>query len=182
MAKLVSKVYGDALFETAVEKSIVDSLYEEVCSLKAVMNSNPQLLQLLNHPKITGDEKIDVIKNIFSGRISEELTGLLVIIVNKGRYNDILAICEYFIEAVKEYKNIGVAYVTSAVPLSETQMQQMKEKLLATTKYQEIEMNYQVDAALIGGLIIRINDRVVDSSIKTKLYDLSKELSKIQLA
>ena len=53
--------------------------------------------------------------------------------------------------------------------------------MIQTTKYVEFEMHYDVDTALIGGMVIRIKDRVVDSSIKTKLYDLSRELSKIQL-
>ena len=57
----------------------------------------------------------------------------------------------------------------------------VEKRLLETTKYVKFEMHYDVDAALIGGMVIRIKDRVVDSSIQTKLYDLTRELSKIQL-
>ena len=57
----------------------------------------------------------------------------------------------------------------------------MKEKLLETSGYEKMEMHYEVDASIIGGMIIRIGDRVVDSSVRTKLYDLTRELSKIQL-
>ena len=88
---------------------------------------------------------------------------------------------EYFITEVKESKHIGTAYVTSAIELTDAQKAQVTEKLIQTTKYVEFEMHYDVDAALIGGMVIRIKDRVVDSSIQTKLYDLSRELSKIQL-
>ena len=108
--------------------------------------------------------------------------GFLTIIVEKGRQNDISAIFQYFIGRVKEYKKIGTAYITSAVELKETQKAQIKERLLATTSYVEFEMIYSVDPALIGGLVIRIGDRVVDSSIKTQLYELKKNLSKLQLA
>ena len=87
-----------------------------------------------------------------------------------------------FIAQVKEYKKIGTADVTSAVELSSAQKTQVKEKLLATTRYVEFEMNYNVDPSLIGGMIIRIGDRVVDSSIKTQLYELKKELLNVQLA
>ena len=55
------------------------------------------------------------------------------------------------------------------------------QRLLQTTKYESFEMNYLVDASLIGGMVIRIGDRVVDTSIKTKLYELSKSLKKIQV-
>ena len=57
----------------------------------------------------------------------------------------------------------------------------MVTRLEETTKYESFEMNYQVDAALIGGMVIRIGDRVVDSSIKTKLYEMSRELRNIQV-
>ena len=65
--------------------------------------------------------------------------------------------------------------------LTKAQKQAVEKRLLETTKYVEFEMNYSVDAELIGGMVIRIGDRVVDSSIKTKLYDLTRELSNIQL-
>ena len=55
------------------------------------------------------------------------------------------------------------------------------QRLLQTTKYESFEMNYQVDASLIGGMVIRVGDRVVDSSIRTKLEDMKKQLLNIQL-
>ena len=65
--------------------------------------------------------------------------------------------------------------------LSEEQKEQIKEKLLATTEYVEFEMSFNVDASLIGGLVIRVGDRVVDSSIRTRIEEMAKELGKIQL-
>ena len=65
--------------------------------------------------------------------------------------------------------------------LSEEQKKAVENRLLKTTRYVEFEMHYKVDAALIGGMEIRIGDRVVDSSIRTKLQNLTRELSKIQL-
>ena len=109
------------------------------------------------------------------------MIGFLTLVVSKGRYNDIPDILSYFIDMVKEYKHIGVAYVTSASVLSDRQKAQVEAKLLETTGYQSFDMNYQVDKELIGGMVIRIGDRVVDSSIKTKLSELTKELLKIQL-
>ena len=82
---------------------------------------------------------------------------------------------------VKEEKKIGIAYIATAVEMSEAQKEAVMQRLLQTTKYESFEMNYQVDASLIGGMVIRIGDRVVDTSIKTKLYELSKSLKKIQV-
>lgn len=182
MAKLVSKVYGDALYEEAMEKQEMDSIYEEVLALRSIFKEHEDLKRLLNHPKIVREDKIAIMENIFSGRVSQDLMGFLTIIVEKGRQNDILPILDYFIGLVKEYKKIGIAYVTSAVELKEGQKSRIQEKLLALTDYRELEMYYDVDTSLIGGLVLRIGDRVVDSSVKTQLAELRRDLSKLQLA
>lgn len=182
MAKLVSKVYGDALFETAMEKDRMDVLYEEIGSLVPVLEGNPELMALLNNPRIVKEEKVSIIHQVFGGRVEEELMGFLTIVVEKGRQNDFLPIFAYFIQRVKEFKRIGTVSVTSAVELSEEQKARLKEKLLASTDYVMFEMSYQIDPALIGGMVIRIGDRVVDSSIRTRLYEMKKELSQLQMA
>lgn len=181
MAKLVSKVYGDALFEEALNKQEVDALFEEVKSLQVIWHENQSLAELLNNPKIVKVDKFGIIKNIFGGRVSDDLMGFLAVIVDKGRQKEIPAICEYFINAVKEYKKIGVAHVASAVELNEGQKARLVEKLLNTTQYVDFEMDYQVDPSIIGGMVIRIGDRVVDSSIKTQIYELRRSLLKLQL-
>ena len=181
MAKLVSKTYGDALFEVALEKNQLDEFLDEVKAAQTAIEENKELFKLMSHPKIVKEEKLDLIDHIFKGRVSDEMVGLMRMIVEKGHFGELESVLEYFIAQVKEYKNIGIAYVTTAMELSDAQKEQITEKLIQTTKYVTFEMHYEVDTALIGGMVIRIKDRVVDSSIKTKLYDLSRELSKIQL-
>lgn len=182
MAKLVSSTYGDALFELALEEDKLDSIYEEIQASRDVFVENDELLKLLNHPKIVKEEKLNVIKTVFEGRVSEEVVGFFHIIVSKDRYNDMVAILDYFIHKVKEYKKIGTAYVTSAIELSEDQKKAVEAKLLQTTKYVSFDMNYTVDEKILGGLVIRIEDRIVDSSLKTQLDNLTRQLSKIQLS
>jgi F-type H+-transporting ATPase subunit delta len=179
MAKLVSNTYGDALFELALDTNKLDSMLEEVKAVSLALRENEDLTRLMNHPKVVKEEKMQLIEDIFKGRVSDELVGLMRMIVEKDHYNDMDGVFSYFIDQVKEYKNIGTAYVTSAVALSEVQKSAVEKRLLETTKYIKFEMHYDVDAALIGGMVIRIGDRVVDSSIKTKLYDLTRELSKV---
>lgn len=181
MAKLASKVYGDALFDLAVEEQKVEQLKEEAALVKEALLDNPELSGLMRHPKIIREEKAGLIENCFKGRVSEEMVGFLVVVVNKGRYQELPAIFDYFLARVKEHQGIGTASVISAVELSDTWKARVKEKLLATTKYHTMEISYQVDAGLIGGLIIRIGDRVVDSSLKHKLDELTGQLMKISL-
>ena len=182
MAKLVSKVYGDALFEAAMEKNVLSDWCEEVQALRGIFAEHADLAQFLNHPQMRKEEKVKVTESVFKGRISEGLLGFLVLVIEKGRQNDILPICDYFIDRVKEYKKIGVVKVTSAVVLSDEQKERVEKRLLETTHYVSLEVGYEVDESLLGGLVIRIGDRVVDSSIRTQLEELKRDLMKLQLA
>lgn len=181
MAKLVSNVYGDALFDLGLETNQLDSLLEEVKGVSEVIQTNTDLAKLMNHPKITKEEKIKLIEDIFTGRVSREMVGLMRLLVEKGHFNEMVSVFDYYENRVKEHNNVGTAYVTSAMPLREEQKKAIEKRLLETTKYVKFEMHFNVDAALIGGMTIRIGDRIVDSSVKNKLENLTRELQNIQL-
>lgn len=181
MAKLVSKVYGDALFDAARESGRMDSIYEEVQSLQKILKENEDFRKMMENPKVMREDKESVIETVFGGRISDEIVGLMKLLIVKGRYSKIDSVFDYFIGQVKEEKKIGIAYVSTAVELTDVQKEQIVKRLLDTTGYESFEMNYSVDTSLIGGMVIRIGDRVVDTSIRTKLYELSKSLKKIQV-
>lgn len=181
MAKLVSRTYAEALFELAVEEGKTDLLLEEILSVQTALEENPELIRFLDHPEILKEEKIQVIEQIFKERVSDDVTGFLVVIVTKGRSRELPAIFAEFIEKIKEYKKIGSVHVTSAVELDAQWKERIKEKLLQTTDYTDLEICYQVDPSLIGGMVIRLKDRVVDSSIRSKLELLKGQLVKISL-
>ena len=176
MAKLVAATYGDALFDLAMEQGRIDEYFEETQAVLDVFRQNTELTDLLNHPKIVKEDKITLIENIFKGRISDEMTGFMVTVITKDRATELNKILEYVIARIKEYKKIGTAYVTTPLALSDAMKTKIENKLLATTGYKEFEMKYAVDESLIGGMVIRIGDRVIDSSIKSRLSNLSREL------
>lgn len=181
MAKLVSNVYGDALFELAMEQDKPDAYLEEAQGILRALEENKEFGQIMNHPKILKEEKTQLLENIFKGRVSDEIVGLMKMIVEKDRFTDMEGVLQYFIARVMEEKNIGVVTVTTPIALTDAQKASVEKRLLETTSYVSFHMTYVVDAELIGGMVIRIGDRVVDSSVRTKLEQLTRELSKIQL-
>lgn len=179
MAKLVETTYGEALFELAIQESKIDELCEEAQVVIEVFKSNEDLVKILRSPKV---DKEELIKNVFDKFVSKDITGLLTVMVSKDRQDKIVSTLEYFIKRVYEYKKIGVAFVTTARPLTDDQKLSVVSRLLATTDYVDFKMNYAIDESLIAGMVIRIGDRVVDSSIKHKIDELARDLKNIQLA
>lgn len=176
MAKLISKTYGDALFDVAVESKAVDSLDREAAAVAEIFRKNPEFMKLLNHPNVSKEEKLAVVKQVFEKRVSGEMYGFLSVLVDKDRQGYVQEILTYFAARVKEYRRVGVVYITSALPLEASQKKKIEKKVLETSGFASLEPHYSVDKELIGGLVIRIGDRVVDSSIRSKLARLTREL------
>ena len=181
MAKLVSKTYGEALYEVAVAANKTSELLDEIRVVREILKENPEFGSLMLHPGIAKQEKIKVLETTFKGRVSDELTGFLVLVIENERYKEVDSVFTFYEDKVKADQGIGVAYVTTPKPLDEATKKTVEDKLLETTDFKKMEMHFITDEALIGGMIIRIGDRVVDSSIRSKLDDLTKQLFEIQL-
>ena len=113
MAKLVSNVYGDALFELALELDRIDEFTEEVNVIIDVLEENKDLSKMMCHPKIVKEEKIEVVENIFKGRVSDEIVGLMVMVIEKDHFKDMEAVFNYYVDKVKEYKELLINYYES---------------------------------------------------------------------
>ena len=204
MARLIKKVYGDALFDYAVANDIVEKTYEESKDILDVLSSSKELKSFLIDPVIPKDKKKEAIKNLFINELWKEnsvlskiisifkssnikkgdntkIFNFLNIIIDKGRIQDLTSILDYFTDKVREYKGVGFAEVVSAYELDDNQKSALEKKLISTTKYNSFDMNYKVDETLISGLKIKVKDRLVDSTLKTKLEDISKNLRGIRV-
>lgn len=182
MAKLAKNVYGEALFSLARERGETDGLMEELQGLRQVLADNGDFLQIMTHPQIPTAEKQTLLETVFRGQVSETMLGFLKLLTEKGHFSEWSGCFDVYEALWRKEKNIGVAYVTSAMELTETQMAQIQDKLLSTTSFASIETRYEVDKSLIGGIVVRIGDRVVDGSIRHRLDRLTRSLNEIQLA
>lgn len=201
MARLISKVYGDALFDYAQENNCIEQMYEEAVDINTVFNNSKELVDFLSNPLATADDKKQMLKSVFIDNIwkgpvakilslfhiditkgeNGKIMNFLYIIIDKNREKEIVDIMDYFMSRVREYKNIGLATVISAYELKKEQKNILEDKLKNTTKYSDFVVNYMVDSNLISGIKIKIGDRVVDSSLKTKLEEMSKNLRGVRL-
>ena len=181
MSKLVLRPYATALFDIAKEQSEVEEFAAQVTTVIDVIEENSQFMELLLHPKIMLDEKVQLIHTVFSGKVAEEITGILTIIVRKGRQNVLLDILKAFLEMVSEYHGVVKATITSAVKLNNDQLAQIKGNIEKTTN-KNVEVHTEINKNLIGGMIIRVGDNVVDASILGRLQTLKDGLTNLRLA
>ena len=181
MARLVANVYGDALFSIGTEKHTLDALYEEVLAVKTALDETPQLMSALTSPNVESPAKQAILSATFEGKVSDDMYGFLSIVLKKSRQEYLDEIFEYFIAMYKEHKKIGIVSVSTPFAFSDLKKIEIEKKLLQTTGYKSLEVHYEVDESLIGGMVIRIKDRVVDSSVKTRLKQLEKSLRGLQI-
>lgn len=182
MAKLVSKVYGDALFSLALENDKLEALWKEADVVGQTIADNEDFLSILCHPEMTQEKKLSVLDEVFKKELSEEMMGLLNVLVRKGRIGEVLSVLEHFDEQVREYLKIGTVDVFTPLPLSDSQKKQIEDKLLAVSDYETLDMSYHTDKSLLGGIVIRIGNQVLDNSIKSQIDAMSRELNKVKLS
>lgn len=175
MVELVAKRYGQALFELAIESGQRKEREEEITYVLNAIINEPDFSLILSHPNISKEAKIEAIESIFSENVSRDLIGFLALAIQKGREDSIIDILEYVLSLLRAEGGFVTAYVTSAVELTQEDQMRIKEKLEKQTG-NKITLNVSVDRSLIGGLRIRINDRVVDHTIKTLLHRMSNDI------
>ncbi len=176
MGRQVESVYGNALFEAAKECGKLEQLLNEARAVRESVKQNPDVLKMLSHPNIEIEDKLVFVKNIFDDRTDDILTGLIIQAVKKGHGGKLNKILDEFVSLARNELKIGEAFVYSAKELTEAQKKSVHDRLVETTKYREMRIHYRVDETLIGGLVIKLGDRIVDSSIKTKLDLMTKSL------
>ncbi len=181
MAGLISKRYATALFEMAKEQGALDSFKEQATLIRNLFSTETDYLAVLSHPTVLAEEKIKMIEDAFKGKVADEFVGLLVLIVRKERQAFIIDILDTFIEMAKREAGIVQGTVIVASPIKDEQLAQIKstiEQKIGGT----IELTTEVDASLIGGMIIRVGDKVVDGSIRGKMNTLKEQLNDLRLA
>lgn len=181
MAKLVSKTYADAMFSLALEENRLDEFLDASVQMLNILQENTDFLTLIRQPELSDAEKEKIIEEIFERKLPKEMIGLLVLLVQKHHADEMESVFSYFIRLAKQEKKIGKADVTTAVTLSEEKEKAILNRLLEVTSYERMEIRYTVDRELIGGMVIRIGDRRIDTSIRTKLEKISRDLRKIQV-
>ena len=170
---LVATRYAKSLLQLANEKGQLEKVYADMQLVESVCEQNKEFINFLKSPIIKMDKKVAVIKEVFTGKVSDITSGFLTILTQKRRELYMEQIAKAFVEQYKQYKNILTAVITSAVGIDSTVKTKVLELVKQTTKG-EVELVEKVNKDLIGGFVLTIGDKQVDASISRKLNDLRK--------
>ncbi len=171
MAELVAETYANALFEVGLEQDEIETLFDECKQIRQLLSDYPDLYNILTTPKIANAAKKTVVTDVFGDRISQTMLNFLRILVDKRRSAVVVDIFQAFEERYYKRLNKAKAVVWSVVPLSQQQIQKLTDKLNKMTG-QDIEVENKIDPALIGGVVVRIGDRMIDNSVKTGVHNM----------
>lgn len=169
----VGNVYAEALFTLCRETDSLDAVHTELNACAAVLAANPELLQLLSVPTISTKEKLTMTERLFAG--NEIVVSLLCLLVERNRIRYLQDVTEAFNADYQDAKNYAEMTVTTAVPLTETLRERLRAKLEEKSGKQ-VKLIEQVDASLLGGVMVRYGNTVQDNTVKTKLASLRQQL------
>jgi F-type H+-transporting ATPase subunit delta len=176
----ISRRYAKAIFEIALANNSVDTLEKELKGIVAALGQSPDFKRILFHPQIEANEKKALINKIFTGQLSTTALNFIEFLVVKRREEYLHNIVDRFVVLANEHRNIVEAKVTTAVELSAEEISQLTNSLSKLTG-KTVQLSTVVDATIIGGVIVRIGDTVIDGSIVNKLNSLKQTLKHIQV-
>ncbi len=171
----LAKVYADAMIQLAESQGETDVLAKELDDFAARVNDNAELESFLASPAIDRDTRQAAIEKLFRGKYSELFVNALQVLNSKGRSGLVRAVAEAYSLAREERLGRIRVFVRSATPLTEELRIGLKGAARSYTG-KEAELLEEVDASLIGGLIVQIGDEQFDGSIRTRIARIGAAL------
>lgn len=167
-----SKNYAKALAEIAQDKVMsYDDIKRDLDITESILESSNELKSILENTTISNTIKTDIVNEVFKNQINEKIINFLKILINKSKFNEFSEIKNEFEKILDDVNNIKRVEVVSAIPLTDEHKSRITEKL-KNKLGKEVIPNWVEQPEIMGGLVIKIEDDVIDSSIKKKLENL----------
>lgn len=180
MEKLVGKRYAEALFEVAVELDKLEEFRKEMQYISDVFNENNELTVVFEHPKLSKLEKKDILNELFKKDISTESLNLCYIMVDKGRSKHIKMVSSEYNKLANEKQGIVEARAITAVKMTDEELKTL-QTTLSKKLDKTVDLSNAIDDSVVGGVVVEVEGKVIDGSIKGRLDDIYKSLNNMKL-
>lgn len=172
MAQVI-KEYAMALFDLAQETDSVQEISDSLDTVLALFEENPEYMDFLSSPNIPKSERIAAIEQAFTGSVPENVVSFLSLFCERGRIRSLKECISEYRQLCDAANRISVADVASAVELTEAQKSALVQKLEKICG-NAVVLNCTVDESLLGGMVVSVDGKVIDGSVKHKLRELKE--------
>ena len=174
-ASPVAVAYARSLLELANERNVAQEVGGEMKVISQLMSDNPSFKEFLANPSVGQNERSKVIDKIFKGQVSELVYNLIRVADSKGRAGILDEIADAFLKLLDEQLGNVDVQVTTARELDGGQEDAIRQRISQVLGKNPI-LHKQVDESIIGGLVVRVGDKVMDASVKTQLKSMREKL------
>ncbi|MBN1516060.1 ATP synthase F1 subunit delta [Candidatus Sumerlaeota bacterium] len=176
----VAERYGDALFAVAKRRNELDAIWQDAEELMALVPRGSQIRTFLEGPQFNTADQERVVEKVFKGQLHELLTNLLHLLIHRRRIYYLEAILETFQRLVEESRGIYPAEVVSAVELNEAQKRDVEACMERYTQT-DLRIHWRVEENLIGGLVVKFKDLLIDDSVSTRFAKLKHDMMAVRV-
>ena len=171
----IARVYAQALLGLADRQGEVDEILEQLEQLRSLMEEAPALEDFLGTPLVQEETRKVALEKLFRGQASDLLVDTLQVMNSKGRLGLIQALVVAYREEYEELRGRIDVRVTTAVPLSDSLRQRLRVATSEVTG-KEAQLVEEVDQSILGGMILRIGDQKIDTSIAKEIRQLGEQM------
>jgi F-type H+-transporting ATPase subunit delta len=171
----IAQVYARALFEVATEHDELDEIHDQLGQFADAMHDNRQLAVFFFSPYFSNDEKKDGLSRAVQGA-DEALVNFLQALIERHRMPAIFRIRTEFESLWQEERRLLPVRVTSAIELDQSLVDSLGERIGAEVD-REVEISSEVDPEILGGVVLRVGNVILDASIKNRLEQLRKQVA-----
>ena len=177
-ANAIARRYAKALVQLAAEEGAVENFHGELARIEAVFLANPELGSLLSNPAYGIEAKLETLKEVAAKlSLSGTIRNFLLLLQERNRMTCLPAITSCYSVLADELSGVVRPVITSALPLGDSQLAEIKAALEKSTG-KKVIMTVKIDPSLIGGVVTQIGDKVLDGSVKTQLTRIEDILQK----
>jgi F-type H+-transporting ATPase subunit delta len=167
--------YARGLFEIARAEGTIDEVEDELFRFARSYESSDDLRNALTDEQIPASRRQAIIEDLLGGKVTPTTTQLISMVVGSGRARDLPAIVDKLVARASTAKNLEVAEVRSAIPLTPDQETRLAAALANATG-KEVNLKIVVDPAVLGGLVATVGDTVIDGTVRTRIEQLKSRL------
>lgn len=171
----LAKKYAAAMFELAQEENKLKKYGEQLEEIRQLFASQPMLKAYMGNPQIQSAEKKELLNKVFGDDVEKSVRNFMLLLVDKHRITLIEEIVGKYQALSNEAQNIMIAHVTTAVALTKQQEKALTAKLEAITD-KHIQLKTHIDKSIIGGIVVKMGDKLIDGSVTSKIKSLEKQL------